>query len=168
MTDAHGPALGPPPEDPRAMTPQALAEACAGVMWDDDNASQNLGMRIESIGPGTATLSMTITPFMTNGHGDGHGGYTFVLADSAFAFACNSTNQRTVAQHCSITFIAPVAEGDRLTARAKEVNRRGRSGIYDIRVTNQRGDVVAEFRGHSRTISGKLLPETTEDVEPGL
>ena len=162
MTDAHGPAAGPP-----VMDPQAMASACATVMWDDDRASQNLGMRLESVGPGTATLSMVITEFMTNGHGDGHGGYTFSLADSAFAFACNSYNQRTVAQHCSITFITPVALGDRLTAVAREVNRKGRGGIYDIRVTNQRGELVAEFRGHSRTVKGKLLPEATEELDPG-
>ena len=153
--------------DARALSPQALANACAAAMWEDDNASQNLGMTLESVGPGTASLSMTITPFMTNGHGDGHGGYTFMLADSAFAFACNSYDQRSVAQHCSITFIVPVALGDRLTAVAREVNRQGRSGIYDIRVTNQRGEVVAEFRGHSRTINRKLLPEAAEDVAPG-
>ncbi len=146
---------------------QALARACAREMWDDDNASQNLGMQIEAVGPGTATLSMEITAFMTNGHGDGHGGYTFLLADSAFAFACNSYDQRTVAQHCSITFIAPVGLGDRLTATAREIQREGRNGIYDIRVTNQRGETVAEFRGHSRTIQGRLLPEATADVDPG-
>lgn len=168
MTTSDGPAQGPLTDDPQAITPQALASACAEVMWDDDKASQNLGMTLESVGPGTARLSMVITDFMTNGHGDGHGGYTFLLADSAFAFACNSYDQRTVAQHCSITFITPVGLGDRLTAEAKEINRKGRGGIYDIRVTNQRGDVVAEFRGHSRTINGKLLPEATEDVDPGL
>ena len=163
MTALSGAVEGPPAEDPRA-----LASACAEVMWDDDNASQNLGMKIEAVGPGTATLSMVITEFMTNGHGDGHGGYTFMLADSAFAFACNSYNQRSVAQHCSITFIVPVAMGDRLTAVAREISRKGRSGIYDIRVTNQRGEAVAEFRGHSRTINKKLLPEATEDVGSGL
>lgn len=146
--------------------PQALASACAKAMWDDDRASQRLGMQIHSVAPGQAVLSMTITEAMTNGHGDGHGGYTFLLADSAFAFACNSYNQRTVAQHCSVTFLAPVALGDRLTADAREVSRKGRGGIYDIRVTNQRGETVAEFRGHSRTVKGKLLPEAAEDADP--
>ena len=155
-------------ERPADNDPQAMASACAEAMWDDDKASQNLGMTIASVGPGSATVSMVITEFMTNGHGDGHGGYTFMLADSAFAFACNSYNQRSVAQHCSITFITPVALGDRLTAVAREINRKGRSGLYDICVTNQRGETVAEFRGHSRTINGKLLPEATEDVDPGL
>ena len=162
MTAPPDPAEMPPADDP-----QAMARACAAVMWDDDRASQKLGMQIESVGPGTATLSMVITEIMTNGHGDGHGGYTFLLADSAFAFACNSYDQRTVAQHCSITFIAPVELGDRLTAEAREVGRKGRGGIYDIRVTNQRGETVAEFRGHSRTINGRLLPEATADVAPG-
>ena len=162
MTTAADPGVGRP-----ALDPQAMASACAAVMWDDDSASQNLGMHLESVGPGTATVSMVITEFMTNGHGDGHGGYTFSLADSAFAFACNSYNQRTVAQHCSITFITPVALGDRLTAVAREVNRKGRGGIYDIRVTNQRGETVAEFRGHSRTVNGKLLPEAAADADPG-
>ena len=162
MTTAPDRASGQP-----GMDPQTLASACAAVMWDDDRASQNLGMNLESVGPGTATLSMVITEFMTNGHGDGHGGYTFSLADSAFAFACNSYNQRTVAQHCSITFITPVALGDRLTAVAQEINRKGRGGIYDIRVTNQRGETVAEFRGHSRTVKGKLLPEATAELGPG-
>lgn len=140
-----------------AMSPQELAEACAKVMWNDDNASQRLGMKLEHIAPGEATVSMTLTDAMTNGHGNAHGGYLFTLADSAFAFACNTYNQITVAQHCSITFIAPGALGDRLTASAREVSRRGRSGIYDIRVSREDGTVIAEFRGHSRTINGTLL-----------
>lgn len=139
---------------------QDLAEACAREMWADDRASQRLGMSLDHVAPGEATISMTVTEAMTNGHGSGHGGYIFTLADSAFAFACNSYNQRTVAQHCSITFIAPVREGDRLTAMARENVRSGRSGIYDIRIVNQDGLHVAEFRGHSRTIKGTLLPES--------
>nr|WP_272212633.1 hydroxyphenylacetyl-CoA thioesterase PaaI [Marinicella sp. W31]MDC2878547.1 hydroxyphenylacetyl-CoA thioesterase PaaI [Marinicella sp. W31] len=140
------------------MNPQALAEACAKAMWNDDNASQRLGMRLEHIAPGEATLSMTLTDAMTNGHGNAHGGYLFTLADSAFAFACNTYNQLTVAQHCSITYTAPAARGDRLTAIAREVSRKGRSGIYDIRVSREDGTVIAEFRGHARTINGTLLP----------
>ncbi|MBB4122745.1 MULTISPECIES: hydroxyphenylacetyl-CoA thioesterase PaaI [Martelella] len=141
-----------------AMSPQELAEACAKAMWNDDNASRHLGMTIEHIAPGEATLSMTLTETMTNGHGNAHGGYLFTLADSAFAFACNTYNQLTVAQHCSITYTAPGALGDRLTACAREVSRRGRSGIYDISVTREDGTVIAEFRGHSRTVNGTLLP----------
>jgi acyl-CoA thioesterase len=140
------------------MSPQELAEACARAMWNEDSASQRLDMALDHIAPGEATLSMTVTDQMSNGHGTCHGGYIFTLADSAFAFACNSY-KRAVAQHCSVTFIAPAHRGDRLTARAREVNRRGRGGIYDIRVTNQKSEHVAEFRGHSRTVKGTHLPE---------
>lgn len=140
------------------LTPQELAEASARAMWNDDSASQQLGMTLDHIAPGRATLSMTITAAMSNGHGNCHGGYLFTLADSAFAFACNSHNQMAVAQHCSITYLIPGRIGDRMTATATEVSRRGRSGLYDIRVTNQDGDTVAEFRGHSRTVKGTHLP----------
>ncbi len=159
MTEDHAPP--PSAENPDAS---ALARRCADVMWADDNASRRLGMRLDAVGPGTATLSMTVTDAMTNGHGDTHGGYIFTLADSAFAFACNGYNQRAVAQHCSITYIIPSALGDRLTATAEEVSRQGRNGIYDVRLTNQRGETVAEFRGHSRTVKGTHLPEATEEV----
>jgi acyl-CoA thioesterase len=142
------------------LSADALAQACADAMWADDHATQHLGICRDHIGPGTATLSMTLSRVMTNGHGMAHGGYIFTLADSAFAFACNSYNQRVVAQMASITFLAPAFEGDRLTATAREVSRRGRGGIYDIRVTNQAGEQIAEFRGHSRTIKGTHLPET--------
>ena len=140
------------------MTPQEIAEASAQAMWNDDSASQRLGMTLDHIAPGCATLSMTITDAMSNGHGNCHGGYIFTLADSAFAFACNSYNQMVVAQHCSITYLIPGRIGDRLTATATETSRRGRSGIYDIRITNQDSDHVAEFRGHSRTVKGTHLP----------
>ena len=141
------------------LSPQALAEACAKAMWDDDNATRHLGMELVSVAPGEATIAMTVAEIMTNGHGTCHGGYMFTLADSAFAFACNTYNQRTVAQHCSVNYIAPAFKGDRLTAMAREVSRRGRGGIYDIRITNQEGEHVAEFRGHSRTVKGTHLPE---------
>ena len=140
------------------MTSQELAEASAKAMWNDDSASQRLGMTLDHIAPGEATLSMTINEAMSNGHGNCHGGYIFTLADSAFAFACNSYNQLAVAQHCSITYLIPGRIGDRLTATAKEISRHGRSGIYDIRVTNQSGEHVAEFRGHSRLVKGTHLP----------
>ena len=142
-----------------SLSPQALAEACAKSMWEDDNASRHLGMELLSVAPGEATISMTVAETMTNGHGNCHGGYMFTLADSAFAFACNTYNQRTVAQHCSVTYIAPAFKGDRLTATAREVSRRGRGGIYDIAITNQQGEQIAEFRGHSRTVKGTLLPD---------
>ena len=145
--------------DAATLSPEAMARACADIMWQDDRASRGLGMAISEVGPGTATLTMDVTEAMTNGHGMCHGGFIFTLADSAFAFACNAYNQRTVAQHCSITFLVSAQLGDRLTAAAVERSRVGRSGIYDINVTRQTGEVIAEFRGHSRTISGTHLPE---------
>ncbi len=135
-----------------------LARACAEQMWADDSASKGLGMQLISVEPGRSVLAMTITDKMVNGHNIAHGGFIFTLADSAFAFACNTYNQRAVAQHCAVTFIAPGKLGDRLTARAVEQQRFGRSGIYDITVTRDDGTVIAEFRGHSRTIEGSLLP----------
>jgi len=141
------------------MDAQELARTCAAFMWSGDKASQGLGMSLDDVGAGMAVVSMPITGDMVNGHGTCHGGFVFALADSAFAFACNSYNQRAVAQHCSVTYIAPAFEGDRLTASAREVSRRGRAGIYDIVVTNQNGEHIAEFRGHSRTIKGTHLPQ---------
>lgn len=143
------------------MNAQEMAEACAKAMWDLDTASQHLGMRIVHIAPGEATLSMTVTDKMSNGHGNCHGGYIFMLADSAFAFACNGYNQLTVAQNCSITYISPGRIGDRLTAAAREISRKGRSGIYDVRILNQDGHLIAEFRGLSRTVKGTHLPDPT-------
>jgi acyl-CoA thioesterase len=145
------------------VDPQALAEACAAAMWADDRASRALGMRIERVAPGEAVLSMEVRDDMTNGHGICHGGFIFTLADSAFAFACNTYNQRTVAQQCAVTFLQPGRRGERLTAHALERNRSGRSGIYDVTVRNGRGDVVAEFRGHSRTIAGTLLASAGDE-----
>ncbi len=139
------------------FSPQALAEACAKAMWADDRASQGLGMKIERMAPGEAVISMRVRKEMTNGHGMCHGGFIFTLADSAFAFACNSYDQSTVAQQCAVTFIEPVPENEILTAHAVERNRAGRGGIYDVTVRNSRNIVVAEFRGHSRTIAGSLL-----------
>lgn len=141
----------------KSLSPDELARASASAMWKDDTASRGLGMEILEIGPGHATLTMTVQPHMVNGHGMVHGGFIFTLADSTFAFACNSYNERTVAAHCHISFIRPGKLGDRLIATAREVSRSGRSGIYDIRVTAD--DVVlAEMRGHSRTIGGALVP----------
>lgn len=137
---------------------QTLARACADAMWASDNASRALGMQLLDVGPGRATMAMSITETMTNGHGMCHGGYIFTLADSAFAFACNSHNQNAVAQHCAVTFIRPGKLGDRMTAVAVERSRSGRSGIYDITVTGGDGKTIAEFRGHSRVIEGKLVP----------
>ena len=140
------------------MDAEQLAKACADAMWAEDQASRGLGMELVSVGPGRAELAMTVTDRMVNGHKICHGGFIFTLADSTFAFACNTYNQRTVAQHCAVTFLNAGKLGDRLIARGVEVNRRGRSGIYDITVTRQDGTVIAEFRGHSRTIEGELVP----------
>jgi acyl-CoA thioesterase len=140
------------------MDAEQLAKACADAMWAEDAASRGLGMELISVGPGRAELAMTVTENMVNGHELCHGGFIFTLADSTFAFACNTYNQRTVAQHCAVTFVNAGKLGDRLTARGVEVLRRGRSGIYDITVTRQDGTVIAEFRGHSRTIEGELVP----------
>lgn len=151
MTDSHA-----------VADPQAVAERCAALMWADDVASQALGMEIAEIGPGRAVLRMKVRADMANGHGIAHGGFTFTLADSAFAFACNSRNRRTVAQGCDIAFLAPVRAGDVLEAEALERWRGGRNGIYDITV--RRGDeVVAEFRGRSREIGGRFFEEAEVD-----
>lgn len=151
MTDAPTASAG--------LSPDALARACADAMWANDHASKALGMEIVAIGAGCATLAMTITTEMVNGHGIAHGGFIFTLADSAFAYACNSRNENTVAAQGQITFIRPSKLGARLIASAREINRAGRSGIYDVQVTSA-GTVIAEFRGHSRSIGGTLVPPT--------
>ena len=138
------------------MTPDELARASADAMWSADTASRGLGMAIVDVAPGRATLTMTVGEAMLNGHEIAHGGFIFTLADSAFAFACNSYGERTVAQHCTISFIKPVAKGDRLVATAREVSRVGRSGIYDVSVSTN-GAIVAEFRGCSRTVGGSIV-----------
>jgi acyl-CoA thioesterase len=140
------------------LSPADLARACADAMWKEDDASKGLGMEIVGIEPGVAVLTMTIGPHMVNGHGIAHGGFIFTLADSAFAFACNSRNDRTVAAQCHISFIRPGKLGDRLVATAREISRTGRSGIYDVRVSV--GDTaIAELRGHSRTVGGQWVPD---------
>lgn len=141
------------------MTPKERAERSALAMWADDKASAWVGMQLANIDEGTATLTLGIREDHCNGHGIGHGGVTFMLADSAFAFACNSRNAVTVAQHNTISFLAPVRLGDTLTATAVEVTLKGRSGITDVTVTNQSGDTVALFRGASRAIGGTLFEE---------
>jgi len=121
-------------------------------MWADDAASRDLGMVLDSVGPGRAVLSITVADSMVNGHGMCHGGFIFSLADSAFAFACNSHGDAAVAQHCAITFLRPGRRGERLTAEAIERVRAGRGGLYDVRVTGEDGTIVAELRGHSRLV----------------
>lgn len=144
------------------LSPDDLARACAETMWKEDDASKGLGMEIVDIGPGRATLTMTVRPEMVNGQHMAHGGFIFTLADSAFAYACNSHNDRVVAAQGNITFLRPGKLGDRLVATAREISRSGRSGIYDVRVTAD-DVVIAEFRGHSRTIAGAWLPVAGTD-----
>ena len=144
------------------LSPEDVARACADAMWKDDDASRGLGMKIIEIKPGQATLTMTVEPHMVNGQRIAHGGFIFALADSAFAFACNSHNERAVAAQGNITFIRPGKLGDVLVATAREISRSGRSGIYDVRVTAD-SEVIAEFRGHSRTIGGTWLPPNETD-----
>lgn len=124
-------------------------------MWSNDQATAGLGMVLEAVGPGAARLSMRVERRMLNGHGMCHGGFIFALADSAFAFACNTDGAVSVASHCSIAFLRPVREGEVLVATAEERQREGRQGIYDVRVSST-GGVVAEFRGLSRTTGAKL------------
>ncbi|HET6908462.1 MAG TPA: hydroxyphenylacetyl-CoA thioesterase PaaI [Mycobacteriales bacterium] len=126
-------------------------------MYADDLASQALGIEISDVGPGTATATMVLRADMVNGHGIGHGGYVFTLADTAFAFACNTYDDRTVAAGADVTFLEPVSAGDALTAIATERVRRGRSGLYDVTVRRGDGTVVAEFRGRSRSLGKPLL-----------
>jgi phenylacetic acid degradation protein PaaD len=140
------------------MSDSATAERCAELMWADDEASRALGMELVEVTPGRAVLRMQVRPDMANGHGIAHGGFTFTLADSAFAFACNSHNRRTVAQGCDIAFLAPVHAGDVLEAEAVERWRGGRNGIYDVTVRRD-GHVVAELRGRSREIGGHFFEE---------
>ena len=146
------------------LSPDDLARACAEAMWNEDDASKGLGMEILQIKAGEATLTMTVKPHMVNGHGIAHGGFIFLLADSAFAFACNSHNQRAVAAQCNISFIRPGKLGDRLVATAREISRTGRSGIYDVRVTVD-DMAIAELRGHSRTLGGAWVPAAEPDPE---
>ena len=141
------------------MTPKQRAEKSAAAMWAGDAASKWFGMTIVEVDEGRAVLRLSVEDHHANGHGICHGGVTYALADSAFAFACNSRNQSTVAQFNTMTYIAPAKLGDTLTAEAKEVSISGRNGIYDVRVTNQDGTRLAEFRGHSRAIRGTLFDE---------
>ena len=131
--------------------PSRPPEGPAAAMFEADGASRSAGMRLLAAGDGTATVQLTIGPAMVNGHAIAHGGYVFMLADTAFACACNSRGQATVAAGADITFVAPAREGDVLVARAEERISYGRSGIYDVTV--RRGDeIVAEFRGRCRAI----------------
>ena len=149
-------------DDAGPASPQQTADAVRQRMFAADSASQALGMRIVAMTPGAATLAMTVRDDMLNGLDTCHGGFIAALADSAFAFACNSHGTPTVAAGFSIDFIAPGRAGDVLTARCAEVAKAGRSGVYDVEVTNQRGECVAVFRGRSHT----LRPGTVVKAPP--
>jgi acyl-CoA thioesterase len=137
--------------------PQALADAVTQAMWSRDRATQGLGMQILSVKPGYAMIAMPVRGDMVNGHHICHGGFMFTLADSAFAFACNSYNQNTVASACHIDFLAPAREGDVLEAEAVERSLSGRTGVYDITVRTRGGKTVAMFRGKSYRIKGEVI-----------
>ncbi|UCE32771.1 MAG: hydroxyphenylacetyl-CoA thioesterase PaaI [Burkholderiales bacterium] len=149
------------------MTPAALAEAAGRIMWEDDRTSRALGIELLEMAPGRARWRMRVRRDMTNGHGICHGGYIFLLADSTFAYACNSHNQRAVAASAAIDFLAPAHEGDELTAEGVEQYRAGRSGVYDMRVTDQTGKLIALFRGKSATIKGHFVEDTAPERGAG-
>lgn len=138
-------------------TPKELAQATLDAMYLNDHNAHHMGIVVTDIAPGSATATMTVTKEMLNGHGMTHGGATFSLADTAFAYACNAYNKNTVASGCDITYSGPSHEGDVLTAVASETILMGRSGIYDVTITKQDGSIVGLFRGRSRTISGELV-----------
>ena len=140
--------------------PQVLAEAVGQGMYSVDPATQAMGIVLEMIAPGEARMRMTVRRDMLNGHQTCHGGFLFAFADRTFAFACNARNQSTVAAGCTIDFLAPGFEGDVLTAHAKERSLAGRTGIYDVTVTNQDGKSLALFRGRSYRIKGQVIGQT--------
>lgn len=137
---------------------QQIAERVAGEMFARDSASQSLGMQVKEVRPGYARLTLIVRSDMLNGHAICHGGVIFSLADSAFAFACNSHNQNTVASGCSIDFLAPAKAGDELSAEAVERALLGRIGVYDVTVTNSEGRTIALFRGRSYRVTGEVIP----------
>ena len=137
--------------------PKALAQASAEHMYARDNATQGLGIQLIEVGPGYARMHMRVRPDMLNGHAMCHGGFIFTLADSTFAFACNSYNLQTVAAGCTIEFLAPAHEGEVLEAHATEQVRSGKTGVYDVVVTNADGKKIALMRGKSHQISGSVI-----------
>ncbi|WP_426343794.1 hydroxyphenylacetyl-CoA thioesterase PaaI [Pseudoduganella sp. R-32] len=143
--------------DPK-MHPQALAEAAGAAMFARDAASQALGMKLVEIRPGYARMTMPVRSDMLNGHQTCHGGFIFALADSAFAFACNSHNHTTVGAGCTIDYLAPGRMDDLLTAEAVERTLVGKTGIYDVTVSNQEGKMIATFRGKSHRVAGEVVP----------
>jgi acyl-CoA thioesterase len=144
----------------------SAAEIAAAAMFEGDLACQAIGARIEQVSAGFARLRMRLTERMVNLHGTAHGGYLFLLADAAFAYACNSHGPAAVAQGAQITFLGPAVPGDELFAEAVERGRQGRVGIYDVTVRHTDGRVIAEFRGQSMTLSGRRS-STASPVDGG-
>ena len=140
------------------------AVAAAAAMWEGDRACQALGMELISVGLGSAQMAMTVQAQMVNGHGICHGGYLFTLADSAFAYACNSRNLVTVASGARIDFLRPAKLSERLLATASVVHQAKRTGIYDFTVTNEADECVAQFRGNSTTIGDAIVPPDSVEV----
>ena len=141
------------------LSPEERARHAADAMMREDRATRFLGASLDDIAPGAAVMSMTVENWHLNGHGICHGGFIYTLADSCFAFACNSFNQKFVSQHGEITYLAPSMLGDVLTATGHAVSRQGRTGIYDVAVCNQSGHDIAQFRGLCRSIKGTHFEE---------
>ncbi|MCB1932029.1 MAG: hydroxyphenylacetyl-CoA thioesterase PaaI [Candidatus Accumulibacter sp.] len=157
-----------PDPDPDPETARLLAEQTAEAMFSRDAASKLIDLKLASVRPGYSRLTMLVRPDMVNGHHICHGGYLFTLADSAFAYACNSYNRNTVASACHIDFLTPAREGELLEAECEERSLAGRTGVYDTTIRNARGKVVALFRGKSYRIAGEVIAGLeAEDSEPG-
>jgi len=144
-----------------AGSPQQIAEACGARLYELDHAARAMGATLDSIEPGRACMSLTVRNDMVNSHGICHGGFIFSLADSAFAYSSNSRNRKTVAAGATIDYVSAARLGDRLAATAEERALPGRTGIYDVRVANQQGDLIAYFRGRSYRVAGEIVPELT-------
>ena len=142
-----------------SKTDLEVAQATARLMWANDRASREMGLELGEVTPGEASVHLTVKAGMLNSHGVCHGGLIFAMADTAFAFACNSLNRRAVTMHCTISFIDRVTAGTRLSAHASGVAVYGRNGIFDVTVTDDQGVKIAEFRGYSRTIGGEWVSE---------
>ena len=140
------------------MDAATLARACADAMLAATRPAADMACELVAVEPGGAMFAMAVTETMVNWHNTCHGGFIYLLADTAFGYACNTRNQRMVAQHCSISYLNPAQRGDRLTAHAVERQRAGRTGIYDVAVTRADGTAIAEFRGQARAIEGTVVP----------
>ncbi|MEM7198142.1 MAG: hydroxyphenylacetyl-CoA thioesterase PaaI [Pseudomonadota bacterium] len=141
------------------MTPEECAERCAKILWERDNATKAFGISLLEIAPGQAVMELEVSGAHINGHKICHGGIIYALADTAFSLASNSYNQIAISYTSNITLIGPAKEGDVLVATAMEVGRYGSNGIFDVQITNQSGVIIAEYRGHSRTLAGKHFEE---------